>query len=229
VKRAPAVLVSTRGEPTALREFEGALHQDALERAIAIAVRSNTKKEEKKKDEPPKGKELVTALGSEEALTACRENKGLCIIGFIKDSREQTVGRGRRREVKAPVELQVLQRVAERIAKGQTSKRIKVSFVWVDAQQRAAFARLFASQGPRDACRPDGAEGAEPVCTEQTPGVVALSGKKNKFAGYCHGLRQGSEPDVEAFVVRIIGGDLPLTPLTHPPCLQPPCEIPPAA
>lgn len=135
VKNTPAVLISTRGEPTELRVFEGKLEEEYLERAIGIAVRSNTKKEKKEEKKEPKGSELVSGLESEELFGACKGNSGLCIIAFIKDRREQPVARARQKpkELAPPPALQVLQQVAERVTKGQTSKRIKVSFVWVDA------------------------------------------------------------------------------------------------
>mmetsp|Transcript_45281 Transcript_45281/g.120415 ORF Transcript_45281/g.120415 Transcript_45281/m.120415 type:complete len:399 (+) Transcript_45281:281-1477(+) len=155
LKGLPAVLLTTRGEPTKLRPFKGRLEADALETAISIATRSTTRAADTSKPPPPKGRDLVALMsgdtGERGFVDACLSGSGVCFVLLVRDKREMHVGRGGARrgggqESSQPA-VRVLERVAERIVKGKTNKKLQVKFFWVNVEQFPRFPAQFEVPG----------------------------------------------------------------------------------
>ena len=89
LKRVPAVLIGSRGDPAALNRFQGRMDAEAIERALSIAVRNKLTKAEKKKPEEPKGRDMVTQITSHAKINDCMSHHGICMLFFFTDSQRR--------------------------------------------------------------------------------------------------------------------------------------------
>ena len=98
LKKVPAVLIGSRGDPEDLNQFEGRMDADAIEKALAIAARnklSKAAKDAKKKTDQPMGKDLVSHASDQEKLQACLSHHGICMLFLFRAQKHQKLMPGR--------------------------------------------------------------------------------------------------------------------------------------
>ena len=98
LKKVPAVLIGSRGDPEDLNQFEGRMDADAIEKALAIAARNKLSKEAKdakKKTDQPLGKDLVAHASDQEKLQKCLSHHGICMLFLFRAQKHQKLMPGR--------------------------------------------------------------------------------------------------------------------------------------